>query len=36
MPKVGVFAAIFDEDGRILLTKIKYGSDITRRASRKE
>jgi 8-oxo-dGTP diphosphatase len=26
MPKVGVFAAIFDEDGRILLTKIKYGS----------
>jgi 8-oxo-dGTP diphosphatase len=26
MPKVGVFAAIFDENGRILLTKIKYGS----------
>jgi 8-oxo-dGTP diphosphatase len=26
MPKVGVFAAIFYENGRILLTKIKYGS----------
>jgi 8-oxo-dGTP diphosphatase len=26
MPKVGIFAAIFDENGRILLTKIKYGS----------
>jgi 8-oxo-dGTP diphosphatase len=26
MPKVGVFAAIFDENERILLTKIKYGS----------
>lgn len=26
MPKVGVFAAVFDEDNRILCVKIKYGS----------